>query len=409
MTSKKSFYFITRRDFLKATGAAAATLAAGPLLGACGGGAASGPVRIGVLLPYSDIYAVLGESITEAMNMYFEEVGNEAGGRQIELITEDTEIKPDVAQQKARKLVEQDEVDFVTGVVSSGVLMGLRDYFDETQKLLICSNAGANPISRGLKTPYIWRTSFTNWMAPFSMGGWAAENVGTKAVISVPDYAAGENNITAFTHSFEAAGGEVVSVQRTPFPNMGDPAPFMAELADAGADLVYSFYSGGAAVTFVKAYGDFGLAGQLPLLCAGFMVEEDVLPAQGEAALGARSTLHWALLLDNPENQAFTAAYRERTGKDANVFAVQGYDTARVIVEMLNAVEGDTSDTQAMVDTLPGISFNSPRGPFALDGNSQAPRQNEYLREVQEVDGELHNIVIENFGEIVDPGDDSQG
>lgn len=412
MSSKKNYYFITRRDFLKAAGVVGAGLAASPLLSACGGiggSSTSGPVKIGVLLPYSDIYAVLGESITDAMKMYFESVNNEAGGRQIEIITEDTEIKPDVAQQKARKLVEQDNVDFVTGVVSSGVLAGLRDYFDETKKLLICSNAGANVLSRALKTPYIWRTSFTNWMAPWSMGGYAAANVGQKAIISVPDYAAGEDNITAFTNSFEAAGGEVVSIQRTPFPNMGDPAPFMAELADSGADLVYSFYSGGAAVTFVKAYGEFGLAGQLPLLAAGFMVEEDVLPAQGDAALGALSTLHWALLLDTAENKSFTQAYQEKVGREANVFAVQGYDTARVIVEMLNAVEGDTSNVDNMISALSGVSFNSPRGPFALDGNSQAPKQNMYLREVESVDGVLHNVVKQDLGQVVDPGDNSKG
>lgn len=407
MNKKKSFT-VTRRDFLKMAGGAAAALAMPAVLNACGGGA-SGPLRIGVLLPYSDIYAVLGESITEAMRMYFDENNNEIAGRQIEIITEDTEISPDVGLQKARKLVEQDEVAFVTGVVSSGVLVGVRDYFHETQKLLICSNAGANELSRGLRTPYVWRTSFTNWMAPWSIGGWAAQNVGTRAAISVPDYAAGENNVTGFSNSYEAAGGEVVMVQRTPFPNMGDPAPFMAELADSGADLVYTFYSGGAAVTFVQAYSDFGLAGQIPLLCAGFMVEEDVLPAQGDAAMGVFSTLHWSFVLDNPENNAFKAAFEERTGRPADVFAVQGYDTARVIAEMLNAVEGDTSDTDAMIEALPGISFASPRGPFALDANSQAPRHNMYLREVQEVDGELHNAVMQDMGEIVDPGDDSLG
>lgn len=409
MRHRKNFYF-TRREFLKVAGGATAALATAPLLGACGGGgAASGPIKIGVLLPYSDIYAVLGESITDAMRMYFDEIGNEAGGRPIEIITEDTEIKPDVAQQKARKLIEQDEVDFVTGVVSSGVLMGLRDYFVETQKLLICSNAGVNAVSRGAKTPYIWRTSFTNWMAPWSIGGWAAENVGTRAVISVPDYAAGQDNINAFSNSYQAAGGEIVSVQKTPFPNMGDPAPFMAELADSGADLVYSFYSGGAAVTFVQAYSDFGLSGQLPLLCAGFMVEQDVLPAQGQAALGTYSSLHWAQLLDNPENQTFTAAFQEKVGREADVFAVQGYDTARVIVEMLNAVQGDTTNVDNMIVSLSGISFASPRGPFTLDPNSQAPKHNMYLREVQEVDGALNNVVIDNFGEIVDPGTDDMG
>lgn len=404
---ERSQYTLNRRNFLKMAGGTAVALSMPAILSACSGGS-SEPIKIGVLLPYSDIYAVLGESITQAMEMYFASTNNELAGRPIELIKEDTEINPEVAQQKARKLVEQDQVAFVTGVVSSGVLAGLRDYFDETQTLLICSNAGANGLSRGAKTPYIWRTSFTNWMAPYAMGSWAAANVGTRAIISVPDYAAGENNITGFTNSFEAAGGEIVAVQRTPFPNMGDPAPFMAELADAGADLVYSFYSGGAAVTFVKAYSDFGLAGQLPLTCAGFMVEEDVLPAQGDAATGIQSTLHWSFLLDNPENNTFKSDFQEFAGRDADVFAVQGYDTARVIDEMLKRTEGST-EVEAMVEALDGISFASPRGPFTLDANSQAPENNMYLRTVGEVEGELHNIVNENLGLIVDPGDDSLG
>ncbi len=407
--TQKTNKSLSRRGFLKLAGVAAASYAVSPLLSACGGSAASGPVKIGVLLPYSDIYAVLGESITEAMKMYFESVGNEAGGRQIELITEDTEIKPDVAQQKARKLIEQDEVDLVAGVVSSGVLMGIRDYIDSSQKLLICANAGANAISRGAKTPYIWRTSFSNWQPNWPLGTWAFENVAKKAYISAPDYGAGHNMADAFTNSFQAAGGEILGTQFTPFPAMGDPAPFITEIQSADPPMVFCFYSGGAAVTFVQAYGEFGLSGSIPMVCAGFTVEEDVLPAQGNAALGAKSGLHWALQLENAENKAFTAAYKERTGKDANVFAVQGYDTGRVIVDMLNSVSGDTSDTNKMIDALGGVSFNSPRGPFSLDPNSQNPRQHIYVRDVQEVDGALHNVVVEDLGETVDPGDDSKG
>ncbi len=400
---------LSRRSFIKAAATVGAAAAAGPLLAACKPAAPSAPLKLGVLLPYSDIYAVLGESITEAMKMYFEEVGNSAGGRTIELITEDTEIKPDVAQQKARKLVEQDKVDLVTGIVSSGVAVALRDYFDETQNILIISNAGANSMTRGAKSKYIFRTSFTNWQPNWPLGTWAYKNIGKKAVISVPDYGAGHDMENAFANSFLAAGGEIVSAQYTPFPNMGDPAPFITDLKNAGADMVFAFYSGGAAVTFVKAYGEFGLTGSIPFVCAGFTVEEDVLPAEGDAALGAKSGLHWSLVLDNPENKKFTAAYKARTGKDANVFAVQGYDTARVIHEAINKVQGNTTDKDKLIEAISGVTFTGPRGAFKFDPNTHNVVQHIYAREVRKVDGALHNYVLEDLGEIADPGDDSKG
>ena len=407
MTSKTDAR-ITRRTFIKVTGATAISYAAAPLLTACGG-SDPGIVKVGVLLPYSGIYAVLGESITEAMKMYLDEIGYEAGGRKIEIITEDTEMTPDVAQQKARKLIEQDKVDLVAGVVSTSVLYSLREYFASNKKLLICANAGGNRISRDLRTPYIWRTSFTNWQPNWPLGSWAYENIAQKVFMSAPDYGAGHNMVDAFANSFQAAGGEILGIQFTPFPNMGDPAPFITEIQGANPPMVFCFYSGGAAVTFVQAYGEFGLSSSIPIVCAGFTVEEDVLPAQGMAAMGVHSGLHWSLLLDNPVNRQFAADYKTRTGKDANVFSVQGYDTGHLISDMLNLVEGDTSDVNKMIDVLPGISFDSPRGSFIMDPKSQNPAQHIYVREVKEVDGFLHNVVIEDLGEITDPGDDSLG
>jgi branched-chain amino acid transport system substrate-binding protein len=398
---------LSRRGFLQAAGLAAGACAAAPLLGACGA-AASGPVKIGVLLPYSAVYAALGASIENGLRLYLEESDNVAGGRELQLITEDEGATPDEATPKARKLVEQDEVHLMAGIVSSGVLGALRDYFINNNLLLICANAGSNALSRALKTPHVWRTSFTNWMPSWSIGGWAAANLGRRAVISVPDYAAGNDTIAAFTHAFEEAGGTIAYVQKTPFPNIGDAAPFVTELARQEADFLYCFYSGGQAVTFLKAYNDFGLGADLPLLCSGFMVEEDVLPAHGETALGVRSSLHWALGLDTPENARFKAAYLERFGVIPDVFAVQGYDTGRVIVEALNATQGDT-ETAGLIAALDGLSFESPRGPFALDATTQAPRHHMYLREVQSIDGAPHNAVLADLGEFVDPGDDSKG
>jgi branched-chain amino acid transport system substrate-binding protein len=76
---------------------------------------------------------------------------------------------------------------------------------------------------------------------------------------------------------------------------------------------------------------------------------------------------------------------------------------------LLNAVQGDTSDVNKMIDVMPGISFDSPRGPFQLDAKSQNPTQHIYVRRVEDVGGALHNVVIEDLGAFTDPGDDSLG
>jgi branched-chain amino acid transport system substrate-binding protein len=410
--NRKTDNDMDRRQFLKWFATIAGTAATASLLNACGPfapTAASAPLKIGVLLPSTDIYAALGESITAGMEMAFASAGNKGGGREIKLVKEDEGTAVDAAAQKARKLVEQDEVAFVTGIVSSGVLAGVRDYFHNNKKLLIVANAGANSLSRKAKSPYIWRTSFTNWQPNWPVGTWAAKNVGKKAFVSIPDYGAGNDTLASFKNSFEAAGGQVIQVQKTPFPNMGDPAPFITEIQKASPDFLYCFYSGGAAVTFLKAWGQFGLAGKIPLLGSGFMVEEDVLPSLGDTAVGVKNGLFWAYGLDNADNKKFKDDYKKKTGKDANVFAVQGWDTGRVIVEMLNKLQGDTSSVDKMTQALGGITFSSPRGTFALDANTQAPKQHIYLREVQKGADGIHNAVLSDLGEFSDPGDDSKG
>lgn len=210
MTQK--IHRLNRRSFIRAAGAvgAAAALAFG--LAGCdawapaggGGGASSDLIKLGILAPNSGNFAVYGSELERGTKLYLDDMmGGEVAGRAIEYVFEDSEGNPEVALQKARKLVEQDEVDLVTGIVSSGVLMSVREYFDEVQKLLVVSNAGANPVSRGLKSPYIWRVSVSNWMMGAKMATWLAENVGTKAALIVSDYTAGHNERDSFIWHFE--------------------------------------------------------------------------------------------------------------------------------------------------------------------------------------------------------------
>ena len=103
---------------------------------------AADPLKIGVLMPTSGVFAVLGQRQLNGMRFAIEEAGGEVAGRKIEMVHEDSEGKPDVGLAKTRKLVLEDEVDVLVGVVSSGVLGAIRDFVDSSQVPLIVANAG---------------------------------------------------------------------------------------------------------------------------------------------------------------------------------------------------------------------------------------------------------------------------
>jgi branched-chain amino acid transport system substrate-binding protein len=408
---------IARRGFLRTAGlvAGGAWLAgcapgtggsqpAKPAAGSSGSQpAAGGPaLKIGVLLPYSGVYAVLGESITNGMQLYFDSVGNSTGGRPIQMVKEDEGTATDEALRKARKLLEQDQVDILAGTVATPTAYAIRDLVHDNKYLYISANAGGNDLTRARKSPYIFRASFSNAQPSIPMGEYLVKRGFRRVFISAADYAAGKESLAAFKEGFLAAGGELVGEIYPPFPNT-DYAPFLTQIAQARPQATYSFYAGSDAVNFVKQYAEFGLNNDVQLCGSGFLLEEDVLPAQGQAGLRGISGLHWALTLDNAENRAFTQNYRQKFNREADVYAMQGFDTARVIVEAVNQTQGDTSNKERLADAIRGVKFASPRGPFEFDPETQNVVHNIYAREVRDVNGKPGNVVVETFSRVRDP------
>jgi branched-chain amino acid transport system substrate-binding protein len=394
---------LTRRTFLAGASTAAATAAAGPWVSRSD--AQGGPIKIGVLLPYSGVYAVLGESITQGMELVFGRENWTVAGRKVELIKEDGEAKPPVGVRKAQKLIDSDRVDILTGPVHSGVLAGIRDIVHSSKTILIVSNAGADQISRERCSAWIFRTSFSNWQPCQPMGGWVAKNL-TKEVFQIaPNYQAGKDMMAAFRETFLPAGGKVVGED---YPKFGetDYAPYLTKIRQSGAKAVFAFFSGSDAVNFVKQYDQYGLKGTIKLTGAGFLTEPDVLPAQGKSALGVITGHFYTPQLDNPVNQRFVKEFREKFGgKTPDGFACQGYDTAEVIVRALKAVGGNTQDKNRLREAIAKVEFDSPRGRFRFDPKTQNVIQPFiYVREVREVAGGLDNVPIDKIADVRDPG-----
>ncbi len=394
---------VTRRTFLGGAAATAAGVAAGPWV--LRAHAQSGPVKIGVVLPYTGVYAVLGESITQAMELVFARENWTVAGRKIEMIKEDDEMKPPVGIRKTEKLIDSDKVDILTGPVHSGILMGMRDKVHNSKTILIVSNAGADAISRERCSRWIFRASFSNWQPCYPMGTWVAKNLSKEAFLMALNYQAGKDMMNAFKETFVPAGGKVVAED---YPKLGetDYAPYLTKIKQSGAKAVFAFFSGTDAVNFVKQYDQFGLKQSIKLTGAGFLTEPDVLPAQGASALGVITGHFYTPLLDNPVNHRFVKDFRDKFfGKIPDGFACQGYDTAEVIVRALKAVNGNTQDKDKLVDAIAKTEFDSPRGRFRFDPKTHNVIQPYiYVREVREVFGGLNNVPIDKVADVRDPG-----
>jgi branched-chain amino acid transport system substrate-binding protein len=320
-------------------------------------------IKVGVLLPYSGVFAALAQDIDDAFVLGLDTFGAEAGVT-FELVREDTEVKPPVGLAKTKKLILQDEVDVLVGVVSSGVLGAIRDTVDGAGVPLIVANAGNDEATGEACSPFITRISFSNQQVNRPMGKWMVDQ-GVKKVFTIaPDYAAGRQMIDAFATAYTAAGGEIVGQEWPAFQKTQDFGPYLANAKASGADAVYVFFAGGEAISFVKQYDSFGLKVDLPLYGSGFLTSSLYVNAQGPAAEGVITALHYVPTLDNPENAALVEAFKAKTGRIPSEYAVHGYDSARALVE---ALKSGATDRATLAAALPKVSFTGPRGDLRID------------------------------------------
>ena len=411
MTSSGLF----RRRLLATAGTGVLTLA----VAACGGGSlggdeggggdagggdgegGGGTVKVGLVIPQAGVYTPLGEDMLQGWELYLEQNDGMLGGYEVETVIADEGEGPDVGVPAIQRLLQQEEVDVVVGLVNSATALGAADQFAEAQTPLIIANAGAGAITGDAASPYVWRTSFTNAQIAAAMGEHlAAEGVGPVYVMA-PDYAAGQEVVDGFISAYEEGGGTVAGQALTPFGTTQDYQPFLSPIQASGAEATFVFYSGGEAVSFVQQYDQFGLKDSIPLYGSGFLTEGSVLEAQGESAVGVQTTLHYSTEIDNEANQEFVAAYEEAYGELPTVFGMTTFDTANVLDAALEEAEGLSGDEiSAALDGVGEIE-DSPRGPWSFNG--QTPEQSIYLREVTDEGGTLINSVVEDLGVFEQP------
>jgi branched-chain amino acid transport system substrate-binding protein len=356
-------------------------------------------LKIGIITTLSAAAgAVPGQQQRNGFELAVKMLGGKLGSREAEIVVADDELKPDVAVAKVKALVDRDRVAFVVGPIFSNILAAIVKPVTDANVFLISPNAGTSSFAGKDCNPNLFVTSYQNDQVHEVLGQYAQESGVKKVIIIVPNYQAGKDAAAGFKRKF---GGEILDEIYVPLGQL-DYSAELSRIAAANPDAIFAFTPGGMGVNFVKQFRQAGLADKITFLSA-FTVDESTLPAQQDAALGMFAGSDWAPNLDNPQNNAFVAAYVKEYNAIPATYAFQAYDAAMLIDSALHATKDSLADTEALRATLKKADFKSLRGVFKFN-NNHYPIQDFYLTKVgKRPDGryqtEIVKKVFTNYGD----------
>ena len=363
---------------------------------------AADPVRIGLILPLSGPFASTGREIAAAVALYQKRNGDTVAGRKVEvLVKDDTGLAPETTKRLAQELVVRDHVQVLAGFGLTPLALAAAPVATEAKVPMVVMAAATSIIPT--KSPYIVRTGFTLAQVTAPLADWAPKNGIKRVVTLVTDYGPGIDAEKTFVKGFAAGGGTIVESVRTPLANP-DYAPFLQRAKDAKPDALFVFVPSGEGTAVLKQFADRGLkdAG-IRLICTGDVLDDELLPAIGPAALGVVSTHHYSAAHPSPENQAFVDAFMKANGFRPNFHAVGGWDGMHLVYLALGKTGGAT-DGDALIAAMKGASWTSPRGPMSIDPATRDVVQTVYTRRVESKDGALWNIEFGQADRVKDPG-----
>src|SRR5580700_5623547 len=363
---------------------AAPTLAIAIAATAAGSAAAQDTVKIGLVMPMTGTVGAAGQEVVAAVKLYMAQHGDTVAGKKIELIIRDDGSIPDNAKRLAQELVVNDHVA-ILGAGTTPSAMSMAPIATEGKVPTVVMISGTSVVTE--RSPYYVRTCFTLGQQSGIIADWALKNGSRKAVSVLSDWAPGAEAGKAFEQHFSQGGGQVLETLKVPLANP-DFAPFLQRAADLHPDTLFVFVPAGQAGTFARQFAERGLdKSGIKLVGPGDIVDDNDLAATGDTMLGVVTAGFYSAAHPSAVNKDYVAAYQKATGHRANFISVGGYDGMHLIYEALNRTKG-TTDADAVVAAMKGMSWESPRGPISMDPNTRDIIQNVYIRKVEKKDGQ---------------------
>jgi branched-chain amino acid transport system substrate-binding protein len=350
------------------------------------------PIVIGVLASTTGALESYGKQTLRGFELgleYATEGTMEVAGRKIEFVVEDTETKPEVAVQKATKLLEEDKVDFLVGSSSSADTLAVLPLAEEYQKIMIVEPAAADSITGSEFNKYIFRSA-RNSSQDAVAGAAAIAGDGVKIATLAPDYSFGRDGVAAFKEAAEKLGGDIV-LEEYADPAATDFTSNIQKIIDAKPDYLFVVWAG--ANSPWKQISDMKVQDKGIKISTG--APDIAALATMEPLVGMEGfTVYYHDLPSNEINDWLVSEHKKRfNGEVPDLFTPGGMSAAISIVEALKKTEGD-ADADKLIETMEGMSFETPKGKMTYRKEDHQALQALYAIKLEKKEGVPYPVPV---------------
>ncbi len=364
-------------------------------------------IKIGLMAPQEGVFTEPGNDGIRGFELALAAYNGEVGGKKIEWVLGPTDATPDTASRIARKLIEQDRVDFIIGPLSGSEGIALRDYAKTIpDKTIVNAASGALETTYVDPAPNFFRFHPDGAQWGYGLGKYVVEEKGWKNIATIAaDYSFGYTNFMGFAVDFCKAGGTIEERFWLPLGS-GDFASIIAALPD-DVDAVYLGVGGTDAINFLNQWEQAG--GDLNIIGGTIMADQTVLSAEGRAKeilVGTPTSGVQSDDWDDPAWQAYVKAYQDFFPENErfpspSLFATNYYGATIATLMALEAIGGELDpDQKNFHEALSAVEFDAPNGHIKLDENRQAIGS-VFINEVRErEDGSLYNHFVQKVDNV---------
>lgn len=356
-------------------------------------------IRIGVLVALEGAFAAGGADGVRNLEMAIAERGGAIAGRPIEVVIAPTDTTPDTVIRQARKLIEQDGVDFIIGPLSGSEGIAIRDFAKTHPEVTFINGiSGALEMTWVDPAPNVFRFNLDGAQWGQGLGQYVVNERGwTRVATIAADYSFGYTNFMGFAVDFCRAGGEIVERFWVPLGS-SDFGGVIAQLPD-DVDAIYLGMGGTDAINFLNQYQQAGA--DTNLIGGTIMADSTVLTSRGNARLALIGTpTSGPFAVDNPDPawQGYVARYQAAFPESErfptpSLFGLGYYVATIAALDALEAVGGDLSNGQAaFMAALASNTVESPVGAISLNENRQASGSVFVTEVVEGADGNLTSV-----------------